>query len=190
MNSARKAKVAVSKQKKEPKSDLEIVAEIVHSAGGKIVGRTRLQKIGYLLHAAGFEDSFSFEYRHYGPYSEGFSAAIHNAAILDFIDEVEKEANWGGTYSIYKVSSSLNATEKKTAKVAFIREAASADPVELELAATAAFLASREGLQEGAWEETQARKPEKAQGNRLENAKALYQKLAAIQSPNKLPAIV
>jgi hypothetical protein len=39
----------------------ERAANIVRDAGGSIVGRTRLQKIAYLLFAAGLEDAFSFE---------------------------------------------------------------------------------------------------------------------------------
>ncbi len=42
-------------------------AEIVRDVGGRIVGRTRLQKIAYLLELAGFGVGFRFEYRHFGP---------------------------------------------------------------------------------------------------------------------------
>ena len=52
------------------KRDTEKVADIVRDAGGKIVGRTRLQKIGYLLELSGLGEGFSFDYRHYGPFSE------------------------------------------------------------------------------------------------------------------------
>ena len=62
-----------------------------------------------------------------------------------------------------------------------------ADPIELELAATAAFLAA-EGVPDP-WEETAKRKPEKAEGNRLANAKVLYKALRSIRTPKKLPEI-
>jgi uncharacterized protein len=37
----------------EQKSDLEKVADLVRDAGGRIVGRTRLQKLAYLLETFG-----------------------------------------------------------------------------------------------------------------------------------------
>ena len=55
----------------------------------------------------------------------------------------------------------------------------------LELAATAAFLAS-EGERDP-WHETARRKPEKAA--RLDDAKKLYQRLRAISLPVPLPEI-
>jgi hypothetical protein len=65
---------------------------------------------------------------------------------------------------------------------------AGADAVELELAATALFLAN-EGWDDP-WRETARRKPEKADGGRIEKAKFLYEKLAAVETPRRLPAIV
>ncbi|AQT44830.1 hypothetical protein BBC0244_011230 [Bartonella apihabitans] len=66
------------------------IARIVDCAGGEIVGRTRFQKIVYLLTATGLENKFPFAYKHYGPYSEELALAAREAALLDFIDEEEK----------------------------------------------------------------------------------------------------
>src|SRR5690349_2175915 len=87
------------------RQNLERVADIIRDAGGRIVGRTRLQKITYLLEVAGLGEGFSFEYRHYGPYSEDLASAARLAAILDYISEDEQPASWGGRYSIYTVQS-------------------------------------------------------------------------------------
>ena len=62
-----------------------------------------------------------------------------------------------------------------------------ADAVELELAATALFLA-KEGFPDP-WTETARRKPEKADAGRLAKAKQLYDRLRAIQTPHPLPAL-
>ena len=62
--------------------------------------------------------------------------------------------------------------------------------IQLELAATAAFLHVEEGLDgPEAWAETARRKAEKAQGNRLEAAKAAYRELQRLSTPTPLPAI-
>ena len=65
--------------------------------------------------------------------------------------------------------------------------AADSDPVELELAATAAFLFA-EG-KKYPWAETAQRKPAKAASGRLEKAKELYAKLQKIETPKRLPIL-
>src|SRR6516165_3729630 len=76
-------------------------AEIVRDAGGTIVGRTRLQKIGFFLEAAGLGSGFPFRYKHYGPYSEVLASAAQHAVALRLIKEQESVANWGGLYSTF-----------------------------------------------------------------------------------------
>ena len=62
-------------------------ADIIRDAGGQIVGRTRLQKIAYLLEATGLGSGFEFEYRHYGPYSEQLADAVSVSRRLSIIAE-------------------------------------------------------------------------------------------------------
>jgi uncharacterized protein YwgA len=163
----------------------EQVASIVLDAGGKVVGRTRLQKIAYLLTATGLEEGISFSYKHYGPFSEELAASAHEADLLGLIAESEHAASWGGTYSIYEASKGRSTGIPARRQLA--TEAAKADAVELELAATALFLA-HEGFT-SPWEETSRRKPEKSDNGRLERAKGLYRKLSAIDTPTPWPAI-
>ena len=63
--------------------------------------------------------------------------------------------------------------------------------IELELAATAAFLYSVEGVgrtkQGNPWLETRARKPEKCQHTRLARAATAYAKLRQLPTPMPLP---
>lgn len=164
----------------------ELVAAIVRDAGGEIVGRTRLQKTAYLLNVVGFDDGFRFAYKHYGPYSEGVAASAMMGSLLGNLTEIEKQAAWGGTYSIYSVDGQPD-EDVPLGRRELASEAAKADSVALELAATAVFL-SREGYNDP-WAETERRKPEKVTGGRLEQAKALLAELKKIEVPTPLPDI-
>jgi len=161
-------------------------AAIVRDAGGYIVGRTRLQKIGFFFEAAGVGAGFPFRYKHYGPYSEQLAAAAQHAAALRLIVENESVANWGGHYSTFSTEMAPD-SPSDPARIQLAREMVNADAVELELAATAAFLASERFPDP--WAETARRKPEKAEGGRLEGAKQLYSQLRQIRTPRPLPAI-
>lgn len=162
-------------------------AAIVRDAGGRVVGRTRLQKVTYLLSIVGLEEGLSFAYKHFGPYSEELASAAREANLTGLLNETEQQASWGGTYSIYLVSGGADASIHP-ARRRLATEAALADAVELELAATAAFLAN-EGHSDP-WAETIRRKPEKAAEGRIEKAMDLYKKLSTIETPIPLPAIV
>lgn len=161
-------------------------AAIVRDAGGRIVGRTKLQKIGFFLEAAGVGSGFPFRYKHYGPYSEQLAAATQHAAALRLIVEIESIASWGGQYSTFSAQMPADPFTNP-ARAQLAQEMVNADAVELELAATAAFLA-REGFPDP-WGETERRKPEKAEDGRLERAKQLYGRLRQIPTPTPLPSI-
>ena len=116
------------------------VAALVRDAGGRIIGRTKLQKTAYLLCVAGLEEGLSFAYKHYGPYSEDLAAAAREADLLGLLEETEQQTSWGGTYSTYVVVEQPDANVRP-ARRRLAAEASAADAVELELAATAIFLA-------------------------------------------------
>ncbi|MBN1607750.1 MAG: hypothetical protein JW940_14025 [Polyangiaceae bacterium] len=171
---------------RRPKPGNERVAEIVRDAGGKIVGRTRLQKITYLLQLAGLEQDFGFEYRHYGPYSDGLALAVQDAQLLGLLTEDEHEAAWGGVYSIYRTKDP-STSKPSSARARLLREVVDASSIELELAATAAYFAEH-GFADP-WAETAVRKPDKAQEGRLERARELLGRLSRIETPRPLPSI-
>jgi uncharacterized protein len=162
-------------------------AHIVRDAGGRIVGRTRLQKIGFLLEAAGLGEGFTFTYKHYGPYSENLADAARTAGLLGLLQETEQPATWGGVYSTFSTDMPQS-SDVSAARRQFAQEGARAGAVELELAATALFLA-QEGVQD-AWAETARRKPDKAREGRLERAKTLYERLRQVPTPRALPQLV
>jgi uncharacterized protein YwgA len=159
---------------------------IIEDAGGSLVGRTRLQKVAYLMQLAGFGDEFDFEYRHYGPYSEDLARGIDIAAALGQVVEVEQQAAWGGRYSVFSLKDLVEPEDPNRA--AFVQKAKGVNAVELELAATAAFLFAVEKKADP-WAETSRRKPEKAKDGRLESAKAAYEALRNMSTPRALPAL-
>jgi hypothetical protein len=163
---------------------MHFVADIVRDAGGEIVGRTKLQKSVFFLDLAGFDIPFRFGYKHYGPYSESLAEAAELAAALDLVSERQQPASWGGTYSVYSVL--RTADPEPSIRVQLLREAVGSDPILLELAATAGYLA-REGSAEP-WAETARRKPDKSANGRLGRAKDLYRRLRGA-SRDKIPEI-
>ena len=169
-----------------PLSNSKKVAAIVADFGGRVVGRTRLQKIAYLLTVTGMESGFAFAYKHYGPYSEDLATAARVGNLLGDLQESEHATAWGGSYSIFSAQLSLGTGDDSRRR--FAKVAAELDAVELELAATAVFL-SKEGYQDP-WRETARRKPEKADSERLAKAVDLLRSLSQIATPLPLPAIV
>ncbi len=145
------------------------------------------------MQLAGFDNSFSFEYRHYGPYSEDLSQAMDIAVVLGPVSEIERVADWGGRYSIYSLSGNVPGANNNAARSHFVQEAKKIDAVELELAATAAYLFEIEGIGKTApgnpWEETARRKPTKVGGGRLERAEQAYRELQKIETVVPLPEL-
>jgi uncharacterized protein len=169
------------------KNDAEKAADIIRDAGGKVVGRTRLQKMAYLLEITGLGSGFSFEYRHYGPFSEDLANAVADAQLWDLITEDERPTNWGGYYSIYTAGASASKKSVDPARKELIQKAKDANPIALELAATAAFLKAVENVPDP-WKETERRKPEKA-AKFLKVAKDLYKELSSVKTPKPLPVM-
>ena len=111
------------------------------------------------------------------------------------VQEDEKRADWGGRYSIYRIDSSTDLeTPKDADRARFLSAAAKIGAIELELAATAAFLYEEDGigrLVDGdPWEETARLKPDKASHGRLKRARKAYQELREMHAPTSLPPIV
>jgi uncharacterized protein len=167
-------------------SDAQNAADIVRDAGGRVVGRTRLQKMAYLLEISGLGAGFDFGYRYYGPFSEDLANAVSEAQYSELLAEEEHPTSWGGAYSVFKVIRSGSASIKRDARTQILGIGVKANPVSLELAATAAYLAL-EGNRDP-WSETRRLKPEKAEKH-LEDAKRLYAELRQVNTPKALPPI-
>lgn len=168
------------------KNRMRRAAAIVRDAGRRVVGRTRMQKIAYLLELAGAGEGYSFRYRYYGPYSEELSEDLRTAWAFDLIEEREEVAAWGGLYSIYTLIGDVG--EEDSDRAEFAHLAAGTDAVALELAATAAYLRVEEGYDDP-WKETASRKPEKATPERLAAAKEFYSRLRQTKIGLRLPSL-
>jgi len=167
-------------------------ARIVQDAGGELVGRTRLQKIAFLLKLAGYDVDFPFEYHHYGPYSDDLSEAMEVAVALGPVREEERIADWGGRYSVYSLSGTIAPQDHD--RSTFVRHAKAIDAVELELAATAAYLQVHEGIgglfgDGNPWHETRRRKQSKSRDGRLERAYRAYEELRKLTTLKPLPEL-
>jgi uncharacterized protein YwgA len=127
-------------------SNRERAADIVRDAGGRVVGRTKLQKVAFLLELAGLGAGFSFDYKHYGPYSDELTAAMREAAAFGLVETTEHGTSWGGWYSVYSTTEKGAGSDRR--RVDFATEAGKIGSVELELAATAAYLAAVEGYRD------------------------------------------
>ncbi|MCW0198638.1 hypothetical protein [Sphingopyxis sp.] len=166
------------------REDAGLAAQIVADAGGTVVGRTKLQKLAFILKSFELDDVFEFEYKHYGPYSDELSTAVKYAEVLGALSEEVKTANWGGRYSIFTTTPSD--IDKTSVRAKILEIGNRADPVDLELAATAILLA-QEGFDDP-WSETASRKPEKAAGGRLDRARVLLDRFKELDTEKKLPA--
>lgn len=160
------------------------VHAIVSAAGGELVGKTRLQKIAYILTAAGLSDSLDFRYHHYGPYSDDLTFETKEAIVDGLVSTEDRPASWGGTFTVFRASGPC---EVDPATKEIVKIACSYDPITLELAATAAFLKGE--VQDDCWQETIRRKPQKATRERLDRARALWNQLVEIETPRRLEAI-
>ena len=164
-----------------------LIKSLIETVGGKFIGRIKLQKTMYILQMAGLDCNLFYQYYHYGPYCEELAdAAEYGVATKSFKEEQEKTRN-GVAYSVYVVTQESGVKSNRLgAFTELAKKAANASSVELELAATALFLAKEENFTD-AWGEVALRKPTKARDGRLEKAQLLYSELRAI-SPT-LPEI-
>lgn len=166
-------------------SPAQFVAHTIALADGELIGRTRLQKTLCLLELGGVGIGFSYSYHHYGPYSEQVSVAASDAGVLGLLTEDIQTAAWGGQYSVFRFNGDTPVADAQDPIKQLVMIAKDADGISLELAATAAFLASRGS--ESPWADVARLKPEKADS--IEKSKALYGLIREANLPAELPAI-
>src|SRR5665213_3320937 len=91
-----------------------LIASVVASAGGEIVGRVRLQKEIYLLDQLGLNSGFSYAYHHYGPYSADLADAVDGAKAFGYLEEQSKNRTSDGVpFSIYSFGSKAPAAHSE-----------------------------------------------------------------------------
>jgi len=165
-----------------------LIAEVTAAAGGKIVGRVRLQKVFYLLDKMGLNSGFRYEYHHYGPYSADLSEAMADAIAFGFMGKTEpRRVSDGITYSIYTVrdchigEGAIRIGElDRTKVVTALAHMQSRSSLILELAATIHWLQHVESVSD--WRlELHRRKGVKTEQGRADEALALLRDLGLQQ---------
>jgi len=158
------------------------VPSLIQAAGGEIVGKIRLQKVVYLLDQMGLQSGFSFDYHHYGPYSEMLAEQVDDDVIFGRLTASKgRRVRDGVPYVIYKASSRGNGERLDTHLSADRIHKALIDmqnrsATELELAATIHWLAFAENQKD--WRgELVRRKGAKTQDGRDKQALDLLKSL-------------
>ena len=158
----------------------DYVSAIVRLAGGEIVGKTRLQKIAYLLQTkgSGFRN-MDFDYHNFGPYSAELSFAAEDAESLGYLTTEERAGYHSVPYTVFRstdCAAKLDDREEMKACKADLEVMSGYSALVLELAATAIYL-KRNGYAEHFWEEVLKRKSLKATQPRIRHAKKLLRQL-------------
>ena len=159
----------------------DTIVGIIALNGGKLVGKTRLQKVAYLLDACGLNSGFDYDYHHFGPYSADVALAADLAEMVGVVSSQEKPGFHSVPYVVYETNATkpvriCGMSGADIAEKLAIMEKSSA--LVLELAATVYFLEHDEGLSsKEAQEEVKVRKAAKASPDRLRQANDLLEKL-------------
>lgn len=178
----------------------DIAVGLVALNGGELVGRTRAQKVAYLLDRCGADFGLRFTYHHYGPYCFDLANGLDAARAEGRIGHEEKlSARHGVPYSIFTSTGGegdptglggLPAAETRK----LLRRMKNESNFVLELAATVVFLRDRwhyygkdkvaaTDATGAAVEETKRRKSLKATPERLDKALALLRELGLAEAP-------
>lgn len=170
----------------ESMSNAEKAVAIVRDAGGMISGYTKLQKTAYLLELAGVGCGFHFENRSCGPFSEELAEALEDAQFTGMLLVEECRTGAGGVFSVYRTPEGTANEPVDEVRRQILEKATSTNPITLELAAMAAYLATEHS--QDPWAETVRRAPQKAVERRLKDARTLLFTLRSIPTPAPLPA--
>lgn len=159
-----------------------IVTDTVALAGGRMVGRTRLQKAIYLLDQKGLNSGATFYYYNFGPFSDDVANGVVDSKFTGDLQEgVEYRQLDKSPYSVFMSEKSAEEIDRLgdlPADMArrLIERLSGVTSTVLELAATIHWLAFVEGVEDW-WSELFRRKGAKAEGGRAEKALALLREL-------------
>lgn len=161
-------------------SSEQIVAKVVAASGNRIVGRTRLQKVMYLLDQLGLDSGFKYTYHHYGPYSSDLSEAVSDAIACNLVSETEDyRLSDGVPYSIFETRSDDFKEMGDEDLVRSLKKLNSKSATILELAATIHWLKFFENVSDdGA--ELRRRKGPKVDGGRERQARELLRDIGLL----------
>ena len=158
---------------------VDYVGALIRMADGEVVGKTRFQKIAYLLEAKELGFGLVFDYHNYGPYSPELAFAADDAESLGYIWTKERRGLHAVPYTIF--SSTENSPKfggrgKSRARKEALKTMNKYSALVLELTATAVYL-KKNGYAESFWDEVRKRKGLKATPKRMKLANRLVDEL-------------
>jgi hypothetical protein len=149
---------------------MDLVVGLVALNGGEVVGRTRLQKLAYLLEKCGLKSEFEFEYHNFGPFSAELARESDFARLAGRISAEEKHGFHEVPYTVFttveKPPEKLGALASDRARE-LLGVMKGYTAVDLEIAATLDWFRDA-GDRGRVNREVQERKPIKAVPERLE----------------------
>jgi uncharacterized protein YwgA len=156
----------------------DVIVDIVALSGGRLVGRTRMQKTVYLLDAKGLNSGAAYYYYNFGPFSDEVADGISDGKFAGRLEEkTDYRRSDGSPFSIFQTAKSsaevgkLGSLPKEDA-VRLLDRLNSKSSTVLELAATIHWLTIIEKV--GDWRsELKRRKGSKTEGGRMDEAAGL-----------------
>lgn len=160
----------------------DLIVDMIALSGGRLVGRTRLQKTVYLLDTQGLKSGAAYYYYNFGPFSDDIADAISDGK---FAGELSEKTDYrqvdGSPFSIFECHKpvdgfeTLGGLDREKART-LLEKLKAANSTVLELAATIHWLRFIEKVQD--WRtELKRRKGAKTEGGRVEQAVALLGEL-------------
>jgi len=158
----------------------QLVAQIVSLNGGKVVGKTRLQKMIYLLDQCGLNSGCRYDYHYYGPFSPEIAEAAEDACALQLLSYSESFGFHAVPYGVYETASKVEIPDKigalsVEAILGKLWNLEKYSAIELELAATIVYLREHGSVEPE--RDLASLKPRKATDERVSRAKQLLRDL-------------
>jgi hypothetical protein len=148
----------------------------------KIQGKKRLQKLAFLLKAAGAKSEVRFDIRDYGPFSREVASAAQFLTLKGRLEESEQPIGASRTFvTVYKVQGSSDASLRPLPEKykEMLRRLDRYPTVDLEVAATFQFLRAAGFAPDAARRKTIELKPVKATPQVMKNVNKILESIHA-----------
>jgi uncharacterized protein YwgA len=160
----------------------DLIVDIVALSGGRLVGRTRMQKTAYLLDAKGMKSGAAYYYYNFGPFSDEVADGISDSKFVgSLVEKIGHRQTDGSPFSIFESGRPANQITalgnlKRSDAINILNRLSAASSTVLELAATIHWLTFVEKVAD--WRtELKRRKGAKVDNGRMGKAADLLTQL-------------